>query len=107
MQFPHIRSLDLSLVEPLYALLDERHVTRAAHRCDMSQSAMSRALERLRSALDDELLVRSGGAYERTPRGDQLLVDLQALLPRLEAAVRGNRFDPATSRDRLGNCQGV
>jgi DNA-binding transcriptional LysR family regulator len=39
MQFPHIRSLDLSLVEPLYALLDERHVTRAAHRCDMSQSA--------------------------------------------------------------------
>jgi DNA-binding transcriptional LysR family regulator len=101
MQFPHIRSLDLSLVEPLYALLEERHVTRAAKRCDMSQSAMSRALERLRSALDDELLVRSGGSYERTPRGDQLLVDLQALLPRLDAALRGNRFDPATSRDRL------
>jgi DNA-binding transcriptional LysR family regulator len=101
MPFPHIRKLDLSLVWPLYALLDERHVTRAAHRCDMSQSAMSRALGRLRSALDDELLVRSGAAYERTPRGDQLLVDLQALLPRLDAAVRGNRFDPATSADRL------
>jgi DNA-binding transcriptional LysR family regulator len=101
MPFPHIRKLDLSLVWPLYALLDERHVTRAAHRCDMSQSAMSRALGRLRSALDDELLVRSGAAYERTPRGDQLLVDLQALLPRLDAAVRGNRFDPATSTDRL------
>jgi DNA-binding transcriptional LysR family regulator len=101
MPFPHIRKLDLSLVWPLYALLDERHVTRAAHRCDMSQSAMSRALGRLRSALDDELLVRSGAAYERTPRGDQLLVDLQILLPRLDAAVRGNRFDPATSTDRL------
>ena len=101
MQFPHMRSLDLSLVEPLYAVLDERHVTRAARRCGMSQSAMSRALDRLRSALDDELLVRSGGAYERTPRGDQLLVDLQDLLPRLDAAVRGNRFDPATSRDRF------
>jgi DNA-binding transcriptional LysR family regulator len=101
MLFPHIRKLDLSLVWPLYALLDERHVTRAAHRCDMSQSAMSRALGRLRSALDDELLVRSGAAYERTPRGDQLLVDLQILLPRLDAAVRGNRFDPATSTDRL------
>ena len=34
MPFPHIRKLDLSLVWPLYALLDERHVTRAAHRCD-------------------------------------------------------------------------
>jgi DNA-binding transcriptional LysR family regulator len=101
MQFPHMRTLDLSLIEPLYALLDERHVTRAAQRCDMSQSAMSRALERLRSAFDDELLVRSGGSYERTPRGDQLLVDLQSLLPRLEAAVRGNRFDPATSTDRF------
>ncbi len=101
MQFPHMRGLDLSLVEPLYALLDERHVTRAAHRCGMSQSAMSRALERLRSSLDDELLVRSSGVYGRTPRGDQLLVDLQDLLPRLDAAVRGNRFDPATSRDRF------
>jgi DNA-binding transcriptional LysR family regulator len=101
MQFAHIRRLDLSLLEPLYALLDERHVTRAAHRCDMSQSAMSRALDRLRSALDDELLVRSRGAYERTPRGDQLLGDLQALLPGLDAAVRGNRFDPATSNDRF------
>jgi len=101
MQFPHIRSLDLSLIEPLYALLDERHVTRAAQRCDMSQSAMSRAFERLRSTLGDELLVRSGGVYERTSRGEQLLVDLHALLPRLDAAVRGNRFDPATSRDRF------
>jgi DNA-binding transcriptional LysR family regulator len=101
MQFPHIRSLDLSLLEPLYTLLKERHVTRAAQCCDMSQSAMSRALERLRSALDDELLVRSGGAYERTPRGDQLFDDLQALLPRLDATVRGNRFDPGTSSDHF------
>ena len=101
MQFPHVSGLDLNLVEPLYALLEERHVTRAAQRCGMSQSTMSRALERLRSAFGDELLVRSGGAYERTPRGDQLLVDLQDLLPRLNTAIRGNRFDPATSRDRF------
>ncbi len=99
MQFPHISGLDLNLVEPLFALLEERHVTRAARRCGMSQSAMSRALDRLRSALKDELLVRSGGAYERTPRGDQLLVDLQDLLPRLDAAMRGSRFDSATSSE--------
>jgi len=101
MQFPHIAGLDLNLIEPLYALLEERHVTRAARRCGMSQSATSRALERLRSSLHDELLVRAGGAYERTPRGDQLLVDLQDLLPRLNTAMRGNRFDPATSQDRF------
>ena len=57
-------------------------------------------MEWLRSALDDDLLVRSGGAYERTPRGDQLRVDLQNLLPRLDAAVRGNRIDVAAWNDR-------
>lgn len=97
MHFPHIRALDLSLLEPLYALLEERHVTRAADRCGISQSAMSRALDRLRSAMADELLVRSGGAYERTARGEQLLVDLHELLPRLDAVVGGLRFDPTKS----------
>lgn len=101
MQFPHIVGMDLNLVDPLFALLEERHVTRAARRCGMSQSAMSRALDRLRGALNDELLVRSGGAYERTPRGEQLLMDLQDVLPRLDAAVRGHRFDPATSREQF------
>ncbi len=99
MHFPHISALDLNLVEPLFALLEERHVTRAARRCGMSQSAMSRALDRLRIALKDKLLVRSDGAYTRTPRGDQLLIDLQDLLPRLDAAMRGNRFDSATSSE--------
>jgi DNA-binding transcriptional LysR family regulator len=99
MQFPHIAKLDLKLIEPLFALLNERHVTRAAQRCNMSQSAMSRALERLRAAFDDELLVRSDGRYERTIRGDHLLAELQELLPRLDAVIRGDAFDPATTHE--------
>jgi DNA-binding transcriptional LysR family regulator len=99
MQFPHIARLDLKLIEPLYALLHERHVSRAARRCMMSQSAMSRALDRLRSAFDDELLVRSDGRYERTIRGDRLLTELEELLPRLDAVIRGDAFDPATTRE--------
>ena len=99
MQFPHIAKLDLNLLEPLYALLNERHVTRAARRCNMSQSAMSRAFERLRAAFDDELLVRSGGRYERTIRGDRLLAELQEILARLDAVIRGAAFDPATARE--------
>jgi DNA-binding transcriptional LysR family regulator len=99
MQFPHIARLDLKLIEPLFALLNERHVTRAAKRCHMSQSAMSRALDRLRGAFGDELLVRSDGRYERTIRGEQLLAELQDLLPRLDGLIRGNAFDPASTRE--------
>jgi hypothetical protein len=44
----------------------------------------------------DELLVRTEGGYERTARGERLLAELQDLLPRLETAIRGDHFDPAS-----------
>src|SRR5580692_399831 len=90
----HLRNVDLNLLNALHALLEERHVTRASKRCFLSQSAMSRALERLREMFGDALLIRSGRAYERTVRGDSLLRGLQSLLPRLESMVRGAEFAP-------------
>src|SRR6266576_3380464 len=97
----HLRNADLNLLHPLYALLEEKHVTRAARRCFLSQSAMSRALERLREMFGDPLLVRSGRRYERTVRGERVLRDLQSFMPRLEAMVRGEEFDPARSQERF------
>jgi len=96
----HLRDVDLNLLHALRALLAERHVTRAAKRCFLSQSAMSRALERLRHMFGDPLLVRSGRAYERTVRGERVLRELGSLMPRLEALVRGVEFDPARSQER-------
>ena len=97
----HLRDVDLNLLHALHALLAERHVTRAAKRCFLSQSAMSRALERLRQMFGDLLLVRSGRAYERTVRGERVLRELESLMPRLEAMVRGEEFDPARSQERF------
>jgi DNA-binding transcriptional LysR family regulator len=97
----HLRNLDLNLLVPLQALLEERHVTRAAKRSFLSQPAMSRALERLREMFGDPLLVRTGRAYERTARGERLLRELQTLIPRLEAMVGGGGFDPARSQERF------
>ena len=77
MRYPHINKLDLDLLVHLAVLLEERHVTRAANRCFLSQSAMSRQLERLREALGDELLLRTGRLHERTARGEQLLRELE------------------------------
>jgi DNA-binding transcriptional LysR family regulator len=62
---------------------------------------MSRSLERIRDTFGDELLIRTGRIYERTVRGGWLLRELENLLPRLEALVRGESFDPAQSRERL------
>ena len=85
----HLRQVDLNLLSTLYALLEERHVTRAAKRCFLSQPAMSRSLERIRDTFGDELLIRTSRIYERTVRGEWLLRELENLLPRLEALVRG------------------
>jgi DNA-binding transcriptional LysR family regulator len=101
MRDTHLRQVDLNLLLALHTLLEERHVTRAAKRCFLSQSAMSRALERLREMFGDALLIRSGRAYERTVRGDRLLSELQSLLPRLESMVRGEEFDPRRSQERF------
>jgi len=95
----HLRNLDLNLIYPLHALLEECHVTRAAKRIFLSQSAMSRALERLRDMFVDPLLVRNGRGYERTVRGERVLRDLESLMPRLEDMVRGEKFDPARSQE--------
>lgn len=48
--------LDLNLLVTLDALLTQRSVTRAAEQLNLSQSAISCALNRLREHLDDDLL---------------------------------------------------
>ena len=96
-----LRNVDLNLLVPLKALLHERNVTRAAACIDLSQSAMSRTLDRLRSELQDELLVRVGRNYELTPRGSALLDELGQILPRLMRLWEGEPFTPAQSEARI------
>ncbi|MFI5698686.1 LysR family transcriptional regulator [Streptomyces xanthochromogenes] len=91
----HIERVDLNLLAPLAALLEERHVSNAAAVAGMSQPAMSRALQRLRDALGDELLVRTPRGYRLTPRAERIQRQLRAVLPRLEGLFAPEEFDPA------------
>ncbi|HEV2375344.1 MAG TPA: LysR family transcriptional regulator [Streptosporangiaceae bacterium] len=101
----HDESADLNLLPLLGILLEERHISRAAARAHMSQSAMSRSLQRLRTTLHDDLLVRTGNGYELTPRARTILRELESMLPRLRALVRGGEFEPATADDTVRvNC---
>src|ERR1700733_14114413 len=96
-----LRNVDLNLLVPLKALLHERNVTRAAERINLSQSAMSRTLDRLRSELGDELLVRVGRNYELSPRGSALLGELGQILPRVARLWAGEPFSPALSEANI------
>src|SRR5580693_10483060 len=100
MRDTHLRSIDLNLLRTIQPLLEERHVSRAAKRSFLSQPAMSRALDRLREAFGDPLLVRTGRLYERTPRGERVLRELESIMGRLGAMVQGKEFSPARSQER-------
>ena len=63
-------AVDLNLLPVLDALLHERHVTRAAKRVGLSQSAASHALARLRDLLGDPVRRRQGGRKAFTQAGD-------------------------------------
>jgi DNA-binding transcriptional LysR family regulator len=102
MRSVHARSLagvDLNLLVVLDALLAERHVTRAAARVGLSQSAASHALARLRELLDDQILVRGAqGKLVPTARAEALLPALRRSLDGLADVLRGTpTFEPATA----------
>jgi DNA-binding transcriptional LysR family regulator len=76
-------------------LAEERTLSRAARRLFLSQPSMTRALQKLREAFDDALLVRNPSGYVLTPKGENLLQEVVQFLPRLDRLLSGREFDPA------------
>src|ERR1044071_3689357 len=94
-----LAAMDLNLVVALDVLLAERHVTRAAQRLGITQSAASHALARLRALLGDPLRVRGpGGAMVPSALALRLAPQLRKVLEDLAGVLRGETFDPATAR---------
>src|SRR5882724_9140327 len=100
MLMTHLEGVDLNLLPPLAALLEERQVTRAAERTGLSQPAMSRTLARLRQLLDDQLMVRTTSGYVLTPRAERIQIQLAGLIPQLETLFATETFDPAIAEVR-------
>jgi DNA-binding transcriptional LysR family regulator len=99
--------LELDLLADLEVFLSERHVTRAAARLGVTQSAASQRLARLRSELGDPLLVPGRGGLVPTPRAQAIAGPLSAALAALRSAVKeGEAFVAHESERRfvlLGN----
>jgi len=92
-----LAALDLNLLFILDTVLAERSVVRAAKRLHVTPSAVSNALARLRAALDDPLLIRSGRGIVPTPRAAALAPALARALRDLDQAVYSDAFDPSTA----------
>lgn len=78
---------DLNLLVALEVILTEKNVTRAAKKLNLSQSATSNALARLRLQFNDELLMSSGKTFHRTARADELLKKVRPILAQIEKEV--------------------
>ncbi|MBY8976761.1 LysR family transcriptional regulator [Rhodobacteraceae bacterium NNCM2] len=83
----NLRAVDLNLLVVLDALLDEAHVSRAAKRLNMSQPAVSSALQRCRELFRDPLLERGKGVMTPTPRAASLRAPLKTLLAEARALI--------------------
>lgn len=93
-----IGKLDLNLLKVLDALLKDRSVSKAAQRLNLSQPAMSHALNRLREQLNDPLMTRSAHGVDPTPYAESLIEPLSKILSMIERDIlRQEPFDPAVS----------
>lgn len=100
MQDMHLRGIDLNLLLVVEALVSEPNVTRAAAKLGLSQSALSHALSRARSAFEDPLLVRSGRRMAATPRAEALASAVRSGLSTIEHSLADGRGFDARRAER-------
>src|SRR5215831_10801142 len=90
-----LQGADLNLLVVFHRLLAERHVGRAAKRLQLTQSAASHALGRLRTMLHDPLFVRHPKGIEPTPHALALAPAIADILDRANTLLASPaEFDP-------------
>lgn len=95
-----LRRLDLNLLPVFDAIFRHRSVSLAAEELAMSTSALSHALSRLRTALNDPLFYREGHRMCPSVYAIQLAPSIAAALTSLNQRLTPQPvFDPLTSED--------
>lgn len=98
----NLSGIDLNLLLAFEALMDERHVGRAAKRIGLSQPAFSNAIARLRVRLQDPLFVRRAQGMAPTPRAERISGPIRSALAQLRQTFEAaDSFDPSKSTQRF------
>jgi len=91
--------VDLNLLLVFEAVLRTRNTTSAAIDLDITQSAVSNALNRLRKTVNDPLFVRTAEGMAPTPKAEAIAPQLLASLDQIRQTLfEPPKFDPGTSR---------
>ncbi|MGA0599065.1 LysR substrate-binding domain-containing protein, partial [Enterovirga sp. CN4-39] len=91
--------VDLNLFVLFEAVLSERHVGRAAERLNLSPSAVSHGLGRLRLLLKDPVFLRTPKGVTPTARALEVASQVEQLLSQARGVLAtAAPFDPATSQ---------
>jgi Bacterial regulatory helix-turn-helix protein, lysR family len=93
MNVMHFQKLDLNLLVVFRSLMTYRRVTGAAGALNLSQSAASHALSRLRRFYADPLFVRNGQTMEPTARALEIDQDVQEATAKIVGTFK-TEFDP-------------
>jgi DNA-binding transcriptional LysR family regulator len=97
----NFNTFDLNLVRVFLALWEQRSVTAAAERLNLTQPAVSHALKRLRDHFDDPLFTRVGKVMEPTAAARRLYLPLKTSVDALRETMSSHgSFDPQSS-DRI------
>jgi DNA-binding transcriptional LysR family regulator len=93
---------DLNLLVLFETVMAERHVRKAAERLNLSPSAVSHGLGRLRALLDDPLFLKTPKGVVPTQRAEQLAGPIAEILARVRNVIASAEpFDPAHSQRRF------
>ncbi|ENX64349.1 MULTISPECIES: LysR family transcriptional regulator [Acinetobacter] len=96
LEVAHFHRIDINLYPLFIAIFEQKSISKAAQLLCISQSAVSHALQRLRTQLGDDLFVRSGQKMLPTPYAEQIYQPIQtALLAIQQIAVPQQDFMPS------------
>jgi len=94
----HISKVDLNLFIIFEAIYAEGSITRASLKMNLTQPAISHALNRLRQLFDDPLFERQGHVMVPTPLARSIIDPVRQSLRGFEVTLSGvERFDAASS----------
>ncbi len=105
-----IARIDLNLLTLFEVVMQERHAGHAAARLNLSPSAVSHGLARLRRVFNDPLLIKVSGGLQPTPRAVAIEPAVAEILMKVrEVVAQSLPFDPESSARhfRLGAVGGA
>lgn len=93
---------DLNLLVLFETVMEERHVGRSAERLNLSPSAVSHGLGRLRALFGDPLFLKTPRGVVPTDRATELAAPISEILARVKGVIESVApFDPARSSRRF------